>query len=184
MVRDELGILHLKGILEKLFISLGIDSYDFVKQQGSRVSVTVSGAEIGFMFVPQERILGSFDIKNKKVFLAELDLVKLLDCARVGRKFSGIPKYPSVTRDMSFIVKQGVSIKEITGVIKEKGAPLLLEAGVTDYYQGKQIPAGFRGLTISCVYRSSDRTLTEEEVSPLHKTVCGALEERFGIKFR
>lgn len=184
LVKDELGILHLKGILEKLFISLGVSNYDFVKQQGSRVSVTVSGEEIGFMFVPQERILGSFDIKNKKAFLAELDLVKLLDRARAERKFSGIPKYPAVTRDLSFIVKEGVSIKEIIGVVKEKGAPLLSEAGVADYYQGKQIPAGFRGLTISCVYRSDDRTLTEEEVSPLHKTICGCLETRFGIKFR
>jgi len=184
LVRDELGILHLKGILEKLLISLGFGSYDFVEQQGSRVSVMVSGEEIGFMFVPQERVLGPFNIKNKKAFLAELDLVKLLDCARAERKFSSIPKYPSVSRDLSFIVKAGVSIKEIIGVVKEKGTPLLSEAGVADYYQGKQIPAGFRGFTISCVYRSPDRTLTEEEVSPLHKTICGALEERFGIKFR
>ncbi|MDD5770946.1 MAG: hypothetical protein PHO81_01725, partial [Candidatus Omnitrophica bacterium] len=52
------------------------------------------------------------------------------------------------------------------------------------YYQGRQIPAGFKGLTISCVYRASERTLTEEEVAPLHASVRAWLEERFGIRLR
>jgi phenylalanyl-tRNA synthetase beta chain len=67
---------------------------------------------------------------------------------------------------------------------KAKGAPLLVQAKIADYYQGKQIPVGFTGLTISCVYRADNRTLTEEEITPLHNDICAQLQERFGIKLR
>ena len=77
-----------------------------------------------------------------------------------------------------------MSVKNLLVAIEAQGLPRLHSARVVDYYQGKQIPAGFKGLTISCVYRASDRTLTEEELAPLHNSICSLLEERFGIKLR
>jgi phenylalanyl-tRNA synthetase beta chain len=102
----------------------------------------------------------------------------------LGKKFSDIPKYPAITRDISFIVNENVPVKELLVTVQTKGAPLLDRAEIADYYQGKQIPAGFRGLTISCVYRLGNRTLTEEEVTPAHNDICSLLKERFGIKLR
>jgi phenylalanyl-tRNA synthetase beta chain len=82
------------------------------------------------------------------------------------------------------VINEDISVKELLMAIKARGVLLLEQAKIVDYYQGKQIPAGFRGLTISCVYRAADRTLTEEELAPLHNSICVLLEERFGIKLR
>jgi phenylalanyl-tRNA synthetase beta chain len=68
--------------------------------------------------------------------------------------------------------------------VRQKSAPLLKEAKVIDYYRGKQIPAGCRGLTISCVYRSEEKTLTEEETDSLHARVLEALTQRLGAQIR
>ena len=68
--------------------------------------------------------------------------------------------------------------------LKEKGGALLRTIEVVDYYRGKQIPPGFRGLTLSCLYRSDGRTLTESEVNPVHAEVLGMLTSRFGVKTR
>jgi len=184
LVKDEVTILHLKGILEKLFNKLGIKAYDFIPRPDNQINIIIGQQETGFMLGLNEQVLNSFDIKNKQVILAELNINKLLEYVNLDKKFTGIPKYPAITRDISFVINETVSVKDLLALITASGAPLLSLAKVVDYYQGKQIPPGFRGLTISCIYRASDRTLTEEEIAPLHNSICSLLEERFGIKLR
>jgi phenylalanyl-tRNA synthetase beta chain len=144
----------------------------------------INQKQVGFMLdlSPQDR--GAFDIKNRQVVLAQVDLHKLFGGINLGKKFLDIPKYPPITRDVSFVVNEDVLAKELLTAIEAKGAPLLKHAKIADYYQGKQIPAGSKGLTISCLYRLDSRTLTEEEITPVHNGICSLLEERFGVKLR
>ena len=92
--------------------------------------------------------------------------------------------YPAVTRDVSRVVKDGAAAADMLKAVRQKAGSLLKEVRVVDYYRGKHIPEGFKGLTISCVYRAENRTLTEEEVSPLHALVLGVLKDDFGAQVR
>jgi len=102
----------------------------------------------------------------------------------LNKKFAPLPKYPGITRDISFILKDDLSVKEILILLKEKGQPFLREVKVTDYYKGKQIPSGWRGLTLSCLYASGERTLTEKEIQPAHDLLCASLTRKFEAKLR
>lgn len=184
LIKDEVTVLHLKGILESLFNKLGIKDYDFRDQGDRGIGIFVSQQEAGIMLNLNKKVLDAFDIKNKQVILAEIDLEKIYSFISLGRQFSDLPRYPAITRDISFVVKAGISIKDLLAAITAKGQPLLRLVEVVDYYQGKQIPEGCKGLTVSCVYRADDRTLTEEEISLLHNSICSLLEERFSIKLR
>jgi phenylalanyl-tRNA synthetase beta chain len=183
-IKEEVGFLHLKGILETLFKRLGIEDYDFDMDSAKCASVLVSKEKMGVMTRLPKNVLDNFEIKNKGVFVAEISLERIFSYVKVKRKFMPLPKYPEIVRDISLIVKEDVAIKEILEAIQEKAGPLLRNIKITDYYKGKQIPAGFKGLTISCLYRSGERTLTETEINPLHTLTCAILEERFGAKIR
>ena len=184
LTRDEITLLHLKGVLEGLFIRLGIKNFDFGLREGNKISIMINRQPAGFMLDLDPQILNVFDIKNRQVVLAQVNLEKLFGGMNREKKFLAIPKYPSITRDISFVVNEDVPVKELLAAIETKCAPLLNQVKIVDYYQGKQIPAGLRGLTISCVYRLDSRTLTEEEIAPLHNGACSLLEERFGVKLR
>ena len=200
LVKDDISLLHLKGILETLFEKLGINDFnasprqsinfeqsrgiDFVRQDDGLINITIKQKQIGFMLDLNQQTLINFNIKNRKVVLAEINLGQLFSYIKLDKKLSSIPKYPAITRDISFVIKDDLEVKKLLLEIEGKGAPLLRSVKVVDYYQGKQIPVGFKGLTISCVYRLDERTLTEEEVLPVHNAVCSLLEERFGIKLR
>jgi phenylalanyl-tRNA synthetase beta chain len=132
----------------------------------------------------EKAILEKLDIKNKEVFVLELSLERLLFYVNLDKKFSHLAVYPGITRDISFVLKENILAGDVLEAIKQEGKPLLKEAGVTDYYKGKQIPAGFRGLTISCFYRSQERTLTEAEITPLHARVCRVLADKFSAQIR
>jgi phenylalanyl-tRNA synthetase beta chain len=184
LVKDEVTLLHLKGTLEILLNRLGVKGFDFLRQDEHKINIVIGQEKAGFMLDLSQQVLGAFDIKNRRVVLAELDLEKLFRHINLGRKFSNIPKFPAINRDISFVIKNDISVKALLAAIEEKGAPLLRQARVADYYQGKQIPEGFKGLTISCIYRLDERTLTEEEVNPRHNEICSLLKERFDVNFR
>lgn len=184
LVRDEITLLHLKGILEVLFNRLGVMSFDFNCQEDHKINIMINRKQVGFMLNLSPQILSAFDIKNRQVSLAQVDLGILFDSINLEKKFLDIPKYPAITRDISFAINESVSVQELLATIKAKGGVLLSQAKIVDYYQGKQIPAGFRGLTVSCLYRLDSRTLTEEEITPVHNDICSLLKERFSIKIR
>ncbi len=185
LVKEEAGFLHLKGMLEVLFERLGIKDYNFNTPDGpSVVTIYVQQEKVGIMLRLQKSILGKLNIKNKDVFALELSLERVFSYAQLKKKFVSLPKYPGIVRDISFILKDDISIKEILEAMEEKGRPLLHNIKIADYYKGKQIPAGYRGLTISCLYRSDERTLTEAEINPLHTQICSILAERFDANMR
>jgi phenylalanyl-tRNA synthetase beta chain len=185
LIKEEVGFLHLKGILEALFARLGIKGYSFQqKEDADLIDILLCQEKIGVMVRLKRPVLEKLDIKNKDVFALELSLERALAGLDLEKKFIPPPKYPSITRDISLILKEDIALKGIFLAMEDKGRPYLCEVRVKDYYKGKQIPAGHRGLTLSCVYRSDARTLTEAEIAPLHALVCGALSERFEAKIR
>ncbi len=184
-IEDRASPLHLKGILEVLFERMGIKEYSFSAGQDPLVfSINIKQEKIGVLRELDKDALDKFGIKNRDVFIAELYLEKVFASAQLVKKFTRPPRYPGINRDVSFVLKEDISIKEILDSIKEKGGQLLRDVIIVDYYKGQQIPSGYRGLTISCFYCSDERTLTETEISPAHNLVCGLLTERFGAKMR
>ena len=129
-------------------------------------------------------ILSRFEIKNKEVASAELFLGKIIKYAGREKKFVQLPQYPAIARDISLAIKEEVSAEELLAEVKLASPGLLQAAEIIDYYKGKQVPTGYKGLTISCLYRSDARTLTEEEIIPLYTALKSRLAEKFGAQFR
>lgn len=185
VVKDELGLLNLKGTIETLFTRLGIKNYEFVKQgDGTKVDIYLNKSPVGLISKLDKALMDKFGIKNRDVFTLEVSLGKILFVASLNKKYALLPKYPGIVRDISFILKEEQSVKKLLSILLEKGRPLLRDLLITDYYKGKQIPSGYRGLTLSCTYGSNERTLTEEEVAPIHNLICSTLIESFGAKIR
>lgn len=183
-IRDELGIYHLKGVIEKTFWRMGVNECIFTQGQQGKTSIYSGKEMLGEILILKGGAAERFGIKNKAVLAAEINLEKLFSRASLGRSYVPAPKYPSIVRDISFIINKDTSIEKIISLLKEKGLPLLRDVQVTDYYQGRQIPQGHRGLTLSFIYGSNERTLVEEEVSPLDALIRDTLISTFGVKIR
>jgi len=183
-VKDQTSILNLKGILEKLFLSFNINNYKFVNQGSGKVDIYIGENISGRLLKLSPDALVRLEIKNKDVFALELSLDDFLKAASPDKKFILLPKFPGITRDISCILKEDVSVEGMLKYLKENSPKILQSLEISDYYKGKQIPAGFRGLTLSCLYRLNDRTLTEDEVQPLHNSICEILTGQFQAKIR
>jgi phenylalanyl-tRNA synthetase beta chain len=184
MVVDNAGPLNLKGILEVIFERLGIKDYSLTKLNDQQLALRLGQEKIGLILSLSKSILDSLNIKNKDVWLLELSLERLAAYVNLKKRFTALPLYPGISRDISIVLKEEVPVEDVLGAIKDNAGPLLKEAKITDYYKGKQIPPGFKGLTISCLYLSPQRTLTEAEINPVHSSISLGLIERFAATIR
>jgi phenylalanyl-tRNA synthetase beta chain len=184
LAKENASLLEIKGVLERLFLSLGIKEYEINPAGAGAIEVIVGGQKVGSLISLEKNVLARVDIKNKEVFAAEISLEKVFAAADLNKKFVLPPRYPGIIRDISLVLKDDLAIKSVLSSLYEKGSPLLREVRIADYYKGKQIPEGFRSLTVSCLYRSDERTLSEAEVNPVHGEVVRVLTDSFGAKIR
>jgi len=132
----------------------------------------VGGAKIGVAGELHPDAARALGVEGRPLVF-ELDLQTLPPVAPVA--VAELPRFPSVTRDLSFFVDESVSAARIAGLVEEMRAPLLVDVRVLEEYRGDKRPAGKKGMLWSFVYRAPDRTLTDAEVQKLHDELVGKL---------
>jgi phenylalanyl-tRNA synthetase beta chain len=187
----DLDFFDLKGIIEILIESLGIgaDGYRIEKTQhpclrdNLSTAINVGAKPCGILGEVKEEVARRFDIK-KRIYAAELSLDDLLSHANLKRKFTALPKYPSVKRDIAILLDDTINASNIYDVIKEEARGLVRSVDAFDLYKGQQIQEAKKSLAYTIEYRSDERTLNDKEVNDIHKKVQDALAKRLGAQIR
>jgi len=173
-----LDFFDVKGVVEELVRALGheprFEPGDQIPGLHPRIqaSVHVGGAKIGVAGELHPDAARALGVEGRPLVF-ELDLQTLPPVAPVA--VAELPRFPSVTRDLSFFVDESVSAARIAGLVEEMRAPLLVDVRVLEEYRGDKRPAGKKGMLWSFVYRAPDRTLTDAEVQKLHDELVGKL---------
>lgn len=127
-------------------------------------------------------VLKNFGI-GERAYAAVVDLAELIAMPKEDVKYAGIPKFPSIIRDISLTMKKQVLAGEVEAVICKKGGALVESLELFDIYEGTQIMEGCKSLAYKIVFRAKDRTLTDEEVTSTMNKIIKALEE-MGVTLR
>jgi len=99
-------------------------------------------------------------------------------------QFQEIPRFPFVTRDISFLIADEIPYCEIVKTIAETDRNIISEVTAFDEYRGKQIPESKRSLTLRLKLRDKEKTLTDERVDYLIDSVIKMLRETWQIIMR
>ncbi len=180
---------HLKGSCERLMQHLGYGPVVFRKQdhpvfeEGYALMLLCKGAEAGVLGRVKSSILEDYGIEEP-VWALEIDLDTLFDLQIQGFKFNPVARYPSVARDVSFLVGQEVSYQEIQQTIETLNLPHLERFDLYDRYTGPSVPQGKVSLSIRLTFRHSQRTLLAEEVDALQQKIMKALQTGFDLHLR
>lgn len=182
-----------KGMLDSVFRQLGLeveyqpDRRNPILHPGRTASLWVNGDRLGTFgqLHPQERQRRNLP---DQVYGFELSLDVMLDHMlqeeRLIPIFKAYSAYPASDRDIAFYAPSQFSVAEIERAIRKAGGNLLDSVQLFDEYRGQNVPDGQRSLAFRLIYRAPDRTLTEEDIEPVHQKVREALEERFQVALR
>ncbi|UCC66666.1 MAG: phenylalanine--tRNA ligase subunit beta [Deltaproteobacteria bacterium] len=186
----EVDFYDVKGCVERLLFDLGIPSPAF--SFGEDISylhphkagvIELDGEWVGVLGELHPEVANAYGLPSG-VYIFEFDLPLLLDQYLKERKFIPIPRFPSVARDVSVMVDEGVSAEEIAEIIRGVGSKFMERVEVFDCYHGDPIPPGQKGLAFRIRYRSPERTLTDEEVNGFHREVLEKLRGVPGLMIR
>ena len=146
-----------------------------------RVDGAGGGIRLGWIGQLHPRLQRALDLEVEVVAF-ELDLEPLL--ARELPKASGQSKYPSVRRDLAFVVPESATWGEISASVKTAAGTLLRELVLFDRYQGKGVETGFKSLGMGLILQEESRTLTDVDVDAVVANVMAALQREHGATIR
>ncbi|MGM0556226.1 MAG: phenylalanine--tRNA ligase subunit beta [Myxococcota bacterium] len=124
------------------------------------------------------------------VFVAEVHLDELLSLTEHDASYEKLSRYPAIKRDFAVVYDQDRPYRDLDAAVLELAssegafATLLESYELFDVYEGKQLPEGKRSLALSLVYRSDERTLTDEDVQEADQALITHLEDRVDAELR
>ena len=175
----------LKGTLEELLYKLGLkgireyttDSLRPFLHPGRQATVLQNKKPIAYLGEVHPTVADNYGI-GTRVYVAFVDAAALFAIANPAKKFTEIPKYPAVTRDLSLLMKKGTLAGEVESIISKNGGRLLEHLELFDIYEGDRIGEGFKSLAYSLVFRAKDHTLSDDEVNPIMEKIIAKLSEK------
>jgi phenylalanyl-tRNA synthetase beta chain len=179
-----------KGVVEMLLQRLGAGrgSYeadpDLPWLHPARAArLLLQGNECGWLGQIHPDRLEIYEIPAPAVAF-EVNLERVSQAAEGVGRFAGLERFPSVERDVAVVVDRTVTAQTVLDSIDSFGSPLIRTAALFDVFEGGRVPEGRVSLAFRVVYRSDERTLTEEEVSEVENALLRRLEERVGASLR
>ena len=201
--KDE-DFFTLKGTICELLGKLGIKDLEFIPEseygpyhpgrcarivtKETIVSPDCNGfeeeyVELGIMGEIHPDVMENYEI-DTRCYAAELFFNVVTDLANTEKAFKPLPKYPSMSRDLAFVVDEAMTVGEIEAFIKAAGGEILRDVKLFDVYRGPQVGENKKSVAFALTYRHDEKTLTDEDVNAAQNEILAALEAALGLTLR
>jgi phenylalanyl-tRNA synthetase beta chain len=180
------GFHELKGDLDSLAATAGADleyrpSHPAWAHPGRSADVYRDGVKLGWIGQLHPRLQRTLDL-DTDVVAFELDLATLLD--RAIPKAGALSRYPSVRRDLAFVVPEAVAWAALSATARRAAGPSLRDLVLFDRYAGKGVETGFKSLAMGLILQEESRTLNDRDVDAAVAAVTAALQQEHGAAIR
>ena len=180
--RTELDFYDLKGDIESIDSDLLFKQGNLPYLHPGKTALIFKGKkQLGYMGSLNPFVIEKLDLKQKVHFF-ELSLSSLRFSDH--KKFRSFSNFPSAQRDLSFVIDNHISSKEVLELIKKKSGKELKDIKIFDFYEGKGIPEGKKSLAFSIFWQANNRTMTDLEIDKIVKKIVGFLSDKLDAKIR
>src|ERR1017187_4083266 len=188
---EPLDFYDLKHAVEKLLRGFGLVDVDyeppaalsFLHPGASAQIRTQQGAHLGALGELHPAVARKLGVETA-AFYFEIEVAALASASRTLRT-SAPPRFPAVSRDVSFWIDVATPAAALRAAFLSAKEPLLCDLAVLeDFRDPKYAPPGKKGVLWSMTYRAVDRTLTDAEADEAHQRVVKSLAGRFSIQIR
>lgn len=179
---------HLYNSIKLLLSQLKISNLDAkpVEEKDMyayALEMLVNKKSIGKVGLVQAKLAKLCDIKIP-VFYAELDWDYLLKQYSLEQKYTEISKYPEVRRDLSLVLDDTVTYKQIETLAQKTERTILKKMNVFDVYQGANLGENKKSYSVSFVLQDEQNTLTDQIIDKSMQKLIDVFEKELGAIIR
>lgn len=176
-----------KGYVEAILSRLGIQK---IQNQPVTSDVFSEGIAIGLgqdtlveLGVVKKSITKHFGIKQE-VFFADFKWAIILKLISNKIKYTEIPKYPEVRRDLALLIDQNISYGSIYDIARQTEKSLLKDVNLFDVYEGNNLPEGKKSYALSFTIQDNSKTLTDAQIDKIMSKLQNNFEKELGASLR
>ena len=172
----------VKALMENVLAAAGVKNYSI-----RRSTYPVFHPGIAADFMKNGRMLMSFGQIHpvvldawgitKEVYGFVIFLPHLMNFTDAAIDYTKIPKFPASERDLSLLVPEKYTDREVENIICHAGGKHLELLRLFDLYQGEQVKTGYKSMAYNLAFRAEDRTLTDQEVDQWISEIVEALRK-------
>jgi phenylalanyl-tRNA synthetase beta chain len=175
----EFTFYDLKGTIESVLAGLHIDGWHMAAGEhpalhpGRSAVVRLGGHDVAYLGELHPEVAARFDLDDRRVQVAEVDLDTLFEHARSIGPYRPLPRFPAAYRDVAIIVDAAVPAERVMDTVRRAGDDLLESAHIFDVYQGPPLAEEKKSIAIGLTFRAPGATLTQEEVNEVMERIVG-----------
>lgn len=181
---EPVTFFHVKGVVEQVAATLRLPPLTFEPVAatwlvpGRAAKVSCAGRLLGLLGQIRPELAAAREMPGgDAVYAAELDLEALHALVpEADVRVEPLPRFPSVVRDVSLVVDEGLPSASVRATIRSAAPDTLVSIREFDRYKGAGIPEGRCSLSYRLTFRSPDRTLTDAEVQQAMERVVEAVK--------
>ena len=171
------GMIHALKINDVRFTQMPEESCNYTRP-GHTANIVAGDVQVGIVGELHPQVCENFDLKQK-TYIFELELDKIVPLIPQNLQYKAIPKFPAIYRDITIIVDRGIETQSVMETVEKSREELVERLYLFDIFEGDPIPAGKKSISFRVTYRSPDKTLVDDEVSELHKSITDNLLKAF-----
>jgi phenylalanyl-tRNA synthetase beta chain len=185
----ELDFYDAKGAVEAALEAVNVGESRFSAaavrhlQNGQSAVISVAEKPVGYIGRLNQDIASMYKFRQP-VFVAEINLDAVLAAPEASTNYRPLPRYPGISRDVSFVADREVSFESVRNEIESQKPDLCRSVEFVDVYEGKGLGNNERSITVRFTYRSDQRTLTEEDVDTVHRDLVDTVVNKLGLRLR
>lgn len=190
MFGEEVDFYFLKGMIENILEAIHINHYEVEKETqntsyhpGRCANLKVGMDVIATLGEVHPEVLDNYMI-SKRAYLAEVNITKLVKYARANKKYTEVPKFPAVERDIAVIVDEKVEVGQIEKIVSKKAKKLLESMQLFDIYRNEKLGENKKSVAYSLIFRDKNKTLSDEEINRTMEEIIAELEKTLGAELR
>jgi len=185
----ETDFFVLKGAVEALIHYLGYDHLSFEQvdhaffEPEHGLKIMLKNEPVGFLGLIRSEISRTYELEQP-VYGAEVNLQMILQKPARTFTFKPVPRFPGVSRDLSFLVDGNITYQEVYQQLQKLNVPYLEGFEIYDRFKGKSIPADKISFSVRFYFRHLSRTLQTEEIDRAMLDITSQLKSSLKIQLR
>ena len=179
----------VKGIIENILQISNIAKYQLARETeinlhpGRSAKILIGKDRIASFGEVHPEVLENYGI-DEKVYYAVIDVEKFAKYGKNNKKYTPIPKYPAVERDIALVVDEDIEVGQIESIISKKAKNILEKAELFDVYRSEKLGQNKKSIAYELIFRAPDRTLTDDKIKNTMEVITKELQATLGAELR
>ncbi len=187
---EDMDFYTLKGAVEAILREIRAQDVRFeactdnASYHPGRCARVYAGDELLGVFGQIHPLVATNYGVSAELYCVELQFSALFDVHGEEPEYTPLPKFPAVSRDLALVCDEALTVAQLESCITAAAGSLLKKITLFDIYRGAGVPEGKKSVAFSLELRADDRTLSDDDTTPVIERVLDALKSQLGVLLR